>query len=55
MAETDPAKSGDEAPLGVPGTGENLCRACGGSGRIRAEACPDCKGTGKVITGIGGA
>jgi hypothetical protein len=47
-------KPGDEAPSGVPGTGENLCRRCGGSGRIDDAACPDCKGTGKVTTGIGG-
>lgn len=46
---------GDEAPAGVPGTGENLCRECGGSGRIGNRPCPECGGTGKVIEGIGGA
>ena len=51
---SEPTKPGDEAPPGAPGTGENLCRSCGGSGRTESGECPDCKGTGKVTTGIGG-
>lgn len=54
MAENDPSKPGDEAAPGVPGTGENLCRHCGGTGKVAGEPCPECKGTGKVTTGIGG-
>ena len=54
MADLDPTKPGDEATPGAPGTGENLCRHCGGTGKVGGEACPDCKGTGKVTTGIGG-
>ncbi|MDP4024007.1 hypothetical protein Q8W71_15355 [Methylobacterium sp. NEAU 140] len=54
MAGTDAQKPGDEAPPGAPGTGENLCRRCGGTGRQAAEPCPDCRGTGRVTTGIGG-
>ncbi|GEP05347.1 hypothetical protein [Methylobacterium oxalidis] len=54
MDGTDPQKPGDEAPPGTPGSGENLCRRCGGSGKIGAETCPDCSGTGKVTTGVGG-
>lgn len=54
MTDQAPAKPGDEAPPGTAGTGENLCRRCGGSGEIEASPCPDCKGTGKVVTGIGG-
>ena len=51
-----PMSPGDEAPEGTPGTGENLCPHCSGSGHDRAgEPCPVCEGTGKVITGIGGA
>ncbi len=46
---------GDEAPPGTPGTGENLCRECGGSGQQEGKACPVCGGSGKVIEGIGGA
>ncbi len=46
---------GDEAPAGTPGTGENICRECGGSGRVNGAACPSCNGSGKVTVGIGGA
>lgn len=46
---------GDEAPPGTPGTGETLCRACGGSGRLGDRDCENCLGTGKVTAGIGGA
>src|SRR4051812_27550238 len=34
MTDTDPAKPGDEATPGAPGTGENLCRHCGGTGKV---------------------
>ena len=44
---------GDLAPPGTPGTGENLCRDCGGTGRLEGgEPCPTCGGTGRVIEGI---
>lgn len=46
---------GDEAPAGTPGTGEDLCPVCHGSGRIAGRACENCGGTGKIIRGIGGA
>lgn len=46
---------GDEAPSGTPGTGENVCRICGGTGSVDGHTCPDCEGSGKVIEGIGGA
>lgn len=45
---------GDEAPPGTPGTGENICRVCGGSGRIIGAFCDSCGGSGKVIVGMGG-
>jgi DnaJ-class molecular chaperone len=46
----------DESRPGVPGAGENLCRRCEGKGRLPdGSACPDCDGTGIVITEIGGA
>lgn len=54
MTPSEPAKPGDEAPPGTPGTGENLCPRCGGSGEVEAKSCPDCNGTGKVTSGIGG-
>ena len=48
-------KPGDEAPAGTPGTGEDLCPICGGSGRDDAgQTCSECEGTGKVTAGIGG-
>jgi hypothetical protein len=54
MTDAD-ANPGDEAPPSAPGTGENLCRRCAGSGRLENEPCPDCGGTGKVVEGVGGA
>ncbi|MBM6595583.1 hypothetical protein [Microvirga pudoricolor] len=45
---------GDEAEPGSPGSGENICSECQGSGKIGAVECPICGGTGIVITGIGG-
>jgi hypothetical protein len=49
-------RPGDEAPPGTPGTGENVCRRCGGSGRLDAgTTCPECLGSGRITTGIGGA
>jgi DnaJ-class molecular chaperone len=46
---------GDEAPAGTSGTGENVCRRCGGTGRTDTGVCPECLGSGMVIEGIGGA
>jgi hypothetical protein len=46
---------GDEAPPGTPGTGENICRRCGGKGKVDGATCPECQGSGTVIEGIGGA
>ena len=45
---------GDEAPPGVPGTGEGLCQVCHGTGKVDGKACENCGGTGKVVEGIGG-
>lgn len=50
-----PMSPGDEAPAGTPGTGEDVCPKCGGSGTVDGAACPQCEGTGKVTVGIGGA
>jgi hypothetical protein len=54
-APTPPMSPGDEAPPGTPGTGEDLCRTCGGDGQLNGAPCPDCEGTGRVTVGIGGA
>ncbi len=49
-----PEEPGDEAAPGTPGSGENVCPTCNGSGRADGAVCRECGGTGKVITGIGG-
>ena len=46
---------GDEARPGTPGTGEDLCPECHGSGKKAGKRCANCAGTGKIIRGIGGA
>ncbi|CAA9469105.1 MAG: hypothetical protein AVDCRST_MAG13-321 [uncultured Solirubrobacteraceae bacterium] len=46
---------GDEAPPGTPGTGENVCPDCAGSGLIDGAECAMCAGSGTVVEGIGGA
>lgn len=49
------AKPGDVAEPGTPGTGENTCPTCRGSGKVDDVPCPTCRGTGVVIEGVGGA
>lgn len=51
----EPMKPGDEAPAGTPGTAENVCPECGGSGRRDGEACAACGGSGKVLVNVGDA
>jgi len=46
---------GDDAAVGTPGTGEDICQTCHGSGKtVMGGQCPNCGGTGKVVEGIGG-
>lgn len=46
---------GDDAPPGTPGTGEDICPVCRGSGKTSTGAeCPNCGGSGKIVEGIGG-
>jgi len=54
MSDTQPMHPGDDAPEGSPGVGENLCRACNGSGRLQGAECSICGGTGIIEEGIGG-
>lgn len=49
-----PLNPGDEGPEDAPGVGENLCRACNGTGRLEGGECPTCGGTGIIEEGIGG-
>ena len=51
---TEPLKPGDEAAPGSPGSGENVCPKCGGTGQMQGEPCLKCLGTGVVQEGIGG-
>ena len=53
--EPTPTSPGDEAAPGTPGTGEDVCRDCNGSGRVDGRECPACDGTGVITEGIGGA
>jgi hypothetical protein len=48
-------RPGDEAAPGTPGTGEDICPDCNGSGRAKDGPCPTCEGTGRITKGIGGA
>lgn len=46
---------GDDALPGTPGTGEDICEVCHGSGKtVSGGQCPNCGGTGKIVEGIGG-
>ena len=46
---------GDEALPGTVGTGEDICRCCGGSGKMAdGSECKDCQGIGKVTAAVGG-
>jgi hypothetical protein len=54
MAQEPPLNPGDEAEPGTPGSGEDLCPVCDGSGTKDGAKCEVCGGTGKVIQGIGG-
>ncbi|MGY3448218.1 hypothetical protein [Bradyrhizobium sp. USDA 4353] len=45
---------GDEAPRGTPGTGEDVCPDCNGSGRLHEAPCPTCGGRGTIVRGVGG-
>lgn len=45
---------GDVAAPGTPGTGEDVCPDCEGSGKLAGQPCPTCGGTGTVIAGIAG-
>ncbi len=54
MPEREDLAPGDEAAPGTPGTGEDICPDCNGTGRIDGRPCETCDGSGKVIEGIGG-
>lgn len=46
---------GDEAPPGTPGSGEDVCPVCHGTGKLAdASPCPNCGGTGRICEELGG-
>ncbi len=49
-----PVNPGDDAPVGTPGTGEDICPVCHGSGTLDNQPCSNCGGSGKIVEGIGG-
>ena len=53
--ESGARNPGDEASPGASQTGENVCRACKGTGQIDGKPCPECGSTGKVVENIGDA
>ncbi|EIF34171.1 hypothetical protein BCh11DRAFT_01969 [Burkholderia sp. Ch1-1] len=52
--DNEPLNPGDEASADAPGVGEDVCRACHGTGTVEGVQCTLCGGTGKVLQGIGG-
>jgi DnaJ-class molecular chaperone len=52
---TQAMRPGDEVPPGTPGSGENVCPDCGGTGLRDGNECVTCGGTGVVTEAVGGA
>jgi hypothetical protein len=50
----EPMAPGDDAPPGTPGTGEDICPKCSGTGKLNDKPCPNCAGTGRIVEGVGG-
>ena len=55
MTETHTPRRADDAPPGTPGTGEDICPDCHGTGRLDEDECVSCAGTGVVVEAVGGA
>ena len=51
----DEKKNTDTVPPTTPFAAENFCRKCGGTGKLNGSPCPDCHGSGKVVTPVGDA
>jgi hypothetical protein len=50
----EPIAPGDDAPAGTPGSGEDICSECSGTGKLNDQPCPNCDGTGRIVEGVGG-
>ena len=55
MQAANSMNPGDEAARGTPGTGDDICPECRGTGRINGSPCPNCGGGGTITRAIGGA
>lgn len=54
-SEMEPGlKPGDEAAAGTPGTGDDICPDCHGTGKMEGKPCPACDGSGTITRAIGG-
>lgn len=53
--EEDPGASLELAVPPAPGTGENVCPLCAGSGKLASGTCLQCQGKGKLAVGTGAA
>jgi hypothetical protein len=49
------ARPGDEVPPGTPGSGDDVCPRCNGSGSVEGQGCAYCAETGMITRAIGGA
>jgi hypothetical protein len=47
-------KPGDEAAPGTPGTGDDICPDCHGTGKRDGKPCETCAGSGTITRAIGG-
>lgn len=54
MASSEPLSPGDQARPGTPDAAEDLCPACGGSGKVEGRPCGNCSGTGRVTVMVDG-
>ncbi|MDB5965214.1 MAG: hypothetical protein JWQ72_1714 [Polaromonas sp.] len=54
-AQAASVPSGDEVPEGTPGSSEDTCPRCGGTGRLGDLPCNDCNGTGVINVNLGDA
>jgi len=55
MADSDRKNPGDEDLPETAQTGESICPACNGTGRLDQKPCPDCGGSGRVTVIVGDA
>jgi len=47
-------KPGDEATPGTPGTGDDVCPDCHGTGKLDGKPCATCAGSGTITRAMGG-